>query len=176
MIEISTEQLLSKSWQYRRNILKYIKHAGAGHTGGSLSCVDILNVLYNRILNVSPGSFNDPNRDRYIQSNDPTWRRLQQLAEHARSRRHRVSDDEIAELVSLYQRVSAQLSHARTTYADPELNARLSRILGEARNVIYRTRAEPAKAVAVRDAPSAAAPKDEESPLSLRDSTKLTAT
>ncbi len=86
--------------------------------------------------------------DRYIQSNDPTWRRLQQLAEHARSRRHRVSDDEIAELVSLYQRVSAQLSHARTTYADPELNARLSRILGEARNVIYRTRAEPAKAVA----------------------------
>ena len=68
MIEISTEQLLSKSWQYRRNILKYIKHAGAGHTGGSLSCVDILNVLYNRILNVSPGSFNDPNRDRYIQS------------------------------------------------------------------------------------------------------------
>lgn len=68
MIEISTEQLLSKSWQYRRNILKYIKHAGAGHTGGSLSCVDILNVLYNRILNVSPENFSDPNRDRYIQS------------------------------------------------------------------------------------------------------------
>lgn len=86
--------------------------------------------------------------DRYIQSNDPTWRRLQQLAQQARSRRRRVSDDELAELVTLYQRVSAHLSHARTTYADPELNARLSRILGEARNVIYRTRAEPAKAVA----------------------------
>ena len=43
-------------------------HAGAGHTGGSLSCVDILNVLYNRVLRVSPETFGDPNRDRYIQS------------------------------------------------------------------------------------------------------------
>ncbi len=45
-----------------------IFHAGAGHTGGSLSCVDILNVLYNRVLRVSPETFDDPNRDRYIQS------------------------------------------------------------------------------------------------------------
>jgi transketolase len=43
-------------------------HAGAGHTGGSLSCLDILNVLYNRVLRVSPQNFSDPNRDRYIQS------------------------------------------------------------------------------------------------------------
>jgi transketolase len=68
MIERSNNQLLLKSWQYRRKILQYIKHAGAGHTGGSLSCIDILNVLYNRILNVSPQTFNDPERDRYIQS------------------------------------------------------------------------------------------------------------
>lgn len=68
MIELSNEQLEVKSWQYRRSILQYIKHAGAGHTGGSLSCIDILNVLYNRVLNVSPQTFNDPLRDRYIQS------------------------------------------------------------------------------------------------------------
>ena len=49
-------------------ILKYIKKANAGHTGGSLSCVDILNVLYNRVLNVSPETFGDSTRDRYIQS------------------------------------------------------------------------------------------------------------
>lgn len=49
-------------------LLKYIKHANAGHTGGSLSCIDILNVLYNRILNVSPEHPEDPDRDRYIQS------------------------------------------------------------------------------------------------------------
>lgn len=86
--------------------------------------------------------------DRYIQRNDPTWRRLQQLAAETRSSRRKVSDDEIAELVALYQRVSAQLSHARTTYADPELNARLSQILGEARVVIYRTRSNPGRVVA----------------------------
>lgn len=68
MIDSSNEQLAMKSWLYRRKILQYIKHAGAGHTGGSLSCIDILNVLYNRILNVSPKNFSDPNRDRYVQS------------------------------------------------------------------------------------------------------------
>ena len=61
-------ELQLKSLQYRRRILQAIKHAGAGHTGGSLSCVDILNVLYNRILRVSPATAADPGRDRYIQS------------------------------------------------------------------------------------------------------------
>lgn len=60
--------LQKKSIQYRKQILTYIKKANAGHTGGSLSCVDILNVLYNRVLNVSPETFDHPNRDRYIQS------------------------------------------------------------------------------------------------------------
>lgn len=62
------EQLLQKSLRYRKSILRWIKHAGAGHTGGSLSCVDILNVLYNRILRVSPETFGDPACDRYVQS------------------------------------------------------------------------------------------------------------
>ena len=57
-----------KSAIYRKQLLTYIKRAGAGHTGGSLSCVDILNVLYNRVMNVDPDSFTDGNRDRYIQS------------------------------------------------------------------------------------------------------------
>src|SRR4051812_41197703 len=61
-------QLELKSLLYRQRILRYIKGAGAGHTGGSLSCVDILSVLYNRVLNVSPETFGDPARDRYIQS------------------------------------------------------------------------------------------------------------
>src|SRR5215469_13758290 len=65
---MTDRELELKSWQYRRKILRYIKQAGAGHTGGSLSCVDIINVLYNRLLRVSPATFGDPNRDRYIQS------------------------------------------------------------------------------------------------------------
>jgi transketolase len=65
---MTDRELHLKSIQYRIKLLKYIKMAGAGHTGGSLSCVDILNVLYNRILNVTPDTFNNPGRDRYIQS------------------------------------------------------------------------------------------------------------
>src|SRR5580692_3431680 len=65
---MTDRELELKSWQYRRNILRAIKHAGAGHTGGSLSCVDILNVLYNRVLRVSAATASDPLRDRYVQS------------------------------------------------------------------------------------------------------------
>jgi transketolase len=61
-------ELRLKSVEYRRKILRYIAEAGAGHTGGSLSCVDILNVLYNRVLRVGPESWHDPGRDRYVQS------------------------------------------------------------------------------------------------------------
>ena len=61
-------QLAQKSLLYRRRVLEIIHHAGAGHTGGSLSCVDILNVLYNRVLRVSPQTAKDPSRDRYVQS------------------------------------------------------------------------------------------------------------
>jgi transketolase len=67
--DASAEQALRlKSWQYRREMLRIIKQAGAGHTGGGLSCIDILNVLYNRVLNVSPATVNDARRDRYVQS------------------------------------------------------------------------------------------------------------
>ena len=61
-------QVKIKSIQYRKKLLRYIKMAKAGHTGGDLSCIDILSVLYNRVLNVSPQTFDDPGRDRYIQS------------------------------------------------------------------------------------------------------------
>src|SRR5437588_13010500 len=67
-MSLTDRQLALKSIAYRRRVLEIIHHAGAGHTGGSLSCIDILNVLYNRVLRVSPETFGDPNRDRYIQS------------------------------------------------------------------------------------------------------------
>lgn len=65
---MTERELAIKSIGYRKKILQYIYGANAGHTGGSLSCVDILNVLYNCILNFSPENSNSPNRDRYIQS------------------------------------------------------------------------------------------------------------
>jgi transketolase len=65
---MNEKELVQKSITYRKKILKYIVGAKAGHTGGSLSCVDILNVLYNHVLNVSPEDFFSPDKDRYIQS------------------------------------------------------------------------------------------------------------
>jgi transketolase len=65
---LTNHQLALKSVRLRKMTLEAIFEAGAGHTGGGLSCLDILNVLYNRILNVSPERTSDPNRDRYIQS------------------------------------------------------------------------------------------------------------
>ena len=86
--------------------------------------------------------------DRYIQRNEPTWRRLSELSRRGARDARRLSDDEVAELISLYQRVSAQLSHARAQYRDPDLNARLSGVLGEARVVIYRGRRSALRSVA----------------------------
>ena len=65
---LTERDLQRKSVQYRKALLRLIKASGAGHIGGDLSCLDILNVLYNRILRVSPETFKSPDRDYYIQS------------------------------------------------------------------------------------------------------------
>jgi transketolase len=65
---MTIKELKQKSITYRKKILQYIVGANAGHTGGSLSSIDILNVLYNQEMNVSPQNFTSPDRDRYIQS------------------------------------------------------------------------------------------------------------
>jgi transketolase len=66
--KMEVDLMIEKAVEYRRNIIKYIFNAKAGHTGGSLSVVDILNVLYNRIMNVSPENFDSNERDRFVQS------------------------------------------------------------------------------------------------------------
>ena len=65
---MNTKDLKLKSIDYRKTILEIIFHGGAGHTGGSLSCIDILNVLYNKILFINPSNFNSYERNHYIQS------------------------------------------------------------------------------------------------------------
>ena len=65
---MTDHELQLKSFALRRAMLNLIVGAGAGHTGGGLSCLDILNVLYHRVLNVSPQTFTSPTRDRYVQS------------------------------------------------------------------------------------------------------------
>jgi transketolase len=65
---VTDRELQLKAVRLRKLTLEAIVGAGAGHTGGGLSCLDILNVLYNRILNVSPETFGSATRDRYVQS------------------------------------------------------------------------------------------------------------
>ena len=65
---MTDRELQLKAIYLRKKTLEAIFEAGAGHTGGGLSCLDILNVLYNRVLKVSPKTFASPMRDRYIQS------------------------------------------------------------------------------------------------------------
>ena len=65
---MTVEELEAKSREYRRDILTFIRDAGAGHTGGSLSCTDIINVLYNHVMNLSPENWESLDRDFYVQS------------------------------------------------------------------------------------------------------------
>ena len=52
----------------RSDILKMIHAAKSGHPGGCLSCVEIISVLYNKILNAKPGNHKHPERDRFVLS------------------------------------------------------------------------------------------------------------
>jgi transketolase len=61
-------ELAERSIAYRRDLLTFIYNAGAGHTGGSLSCLDIINVLYNAVMDITPENFGTLDRDFYIQS------------------------------------------------------------------------------------------------------------
>ena len=45
-----------------------IHRAGGGHTGGSLSSLDILVALYFRVMNIDPAKPHDPARDRFVLS------------------------------------------------------------------------------------------------------------
>lgn len=65
---MTDRELALRAFALRRRMLRLIHHAGAGHTGGGLSCLDILQVLYRRILRVTPATRSDPHRDRYVQS------------------------------------------------------------------------------------------------------------
>jgi transketolase len=65
---MTDHELQGKAVALRRALLRLVVNAGAGHIGGGLSCLDVLNVLYNRVLNVSPQTFTSPTRDRYVQS------------------------------------------------------------------------------------------------------------
>lgn len=58
------DDLTIKSYELRRDIVELCFRSKAGHIGGDLSVIDILTVLYYKIMNVSPDKKDDKDRDR----------------------------------------------------------------------------------------------------------------
>lgn len=61
-------QLKEKATALRLDILEMIYRANTGHIGGDYSVLDTLVCLYNGVMNISPETQDDPNRDRFIMS------------------------------------------------------------------------------------------------------------
>jgi len=59
-------KLLAKN--IRKDCIVMTASSGAGHIASILSIVDILSVLYTKVLRVSPNTTKDPNRDKFILS------------------------------------------------------------------------------------------------------------
>jgi transketolase len=62
------KELEKKSIDIRRDILTMLEKAGSGHTGGSLSIVEILVALYYGRLNVDPKDPDNKSRDKFVLS------------------------------------------------------------------------------------------------------------
>mgnify|MGYP000007916467 FL=1 len=65
---MTNEELARRSTAVREYVVKMLVAAGAGHPGGSLSIVEILQVLYGEFMHVRPQEPHWPGRDRLILS------------------------------------------------------------------------------------------------------------
>ena len=60
--------LETKAIQLREDVLKMISLARSGHSGGSLSCVEILSALYYNVMRLDPDNPRWEERDRFVLS------------------------------------------------------------------------------------------------------------
>ena len=61
-------QLIDKSYQNRLALLEMLIHSGVGHIGGAFSAMDVLTVLYEKILRHDPGNPKWQDRDIFLLS------------------------------------------------------------------------------------------------------------
>ena len=66
------ERLKSLALQLRRDTVRMIHHAGAGHIGGALGLADYMAALYNYAMEYDTEQLDNPDRDRLILSNGHT--------------------------------------------------------------------------------------------------------
>ena len=62
------QKLQLKARQYRRDVLDMLYACQSGHPGGSLSCIEILQALYENVLRYDPKNPKWPERDRLVLS------------------------------------------------------------------------------------------------------------
>lgn len=65
---MKTKELYLKSEINRKRLMEIVFKAKAGHIGGDLSCLNVLTVLYNAVMNINPLNLKDPDRDRFVMS------------------------------------------------------------------------------------------------------------
>jgi len=65
---MTTETLQQMAAELRQYIITMNCHAGSGHPGGALSCVELMTCLFHRELNFIPENRQDLDRDRFILS------------------------------------------------------------------------------------------------------------
>ncbi|MHB1254472.1 MAG: transketolase, partial [Candidatus Humimicrobiaceae bacterium] len=61
------KELTKKAYECRENILKMMRY-GEAHIGGAFSALDIITVLYNKILKHDPKNPKWEDRDRFVLS------------------------------------------------------------------------------------------------------------
>jgi transketolase len=69
---LDLERIREMALQIRRDTLRMITAAGAGHPGGALGAAEIFAALYGGTLRVDPARPDDPDRDRVVLSNGHT--------------------------------------------------------------------------------------------------------
>lgn len=85
--------------------------------------------------------------DSYVHQHTAEWQRLEALCGLAEKQGRRLTGDELDELLFRYQRVSAHLSHVQSTFGDPVVTARLTRVVAQARAIIYGKQARSGGAI-----------------------------
>ena len=65
---MNMDELTKKAYGLRQDVVEEVYRSAAGHIGGDLSVMDILTVLYFKVMNVSPKNWDSPERDRFFLS------------------------------------------------------------------------------------------------------------
>lgn len=60
--------LQAKSFALRQDVLDMVYRAKTGHIGGDFSVIDILNVLYHSVMDITPENFSSNDRDHFVLS------------------------------------------------------------------------------------------------------------